>query len=95
MWVRHATRLVKVFGRSAVVPSNRLPLRVAPAPGEAIDSWLEVTARYMDLPLRPVARVLDLPSLRDQPGLDGSRVASSTSYRQPRGCHRALLKPSL
>ena len=55
------TTKVKVFGRSAVVPSNRLPLRVAPAPGEAIDSWLEVTARYMALPLRAVARALDLP----------------------------------
>lgn len=61
MWVRSATGLVKVFGRSAVVPSNRLPLRVAPAPGEAIDSWLEETARYMALPLRAVARALDLP----------------------------------
>jgi hypothetical protein len=47
--------------RGAVVPSDRLPLRVAPAPGEAIDSWLEVTARYMALPLRAVARALDLP----------------------------------
>ena len=32
-----------------------------PAPGEAIDSWLEETARYMALPLRAVARALDLP----------------------------------
>jgi hypothetical protein len=58
--LRSAQHLVKVVGRSALVPSNRLPLRVAPAPGEAIDSWLEVTARYMDLPLRAVASALDL-----------------------------------
>jgi hypothetical protein len=52
---------VKVVDLSAVVPGLRLPLRVAPAPGEAIDSWLEVTARRMALPLGAVARALDLP----------------------------------
>ena len=54
-------QLVKVVGRRAVVPSNRLPLRVAPVPGEAADSWLEVTARFMDLPLRAVVCALELP----------------------------------
>ena len=34
---------------------------MTPTPGEAIDSWLEVTARRMDLPLGAVARALDLP----------------------------------
>ena len=33
----------------------------APVPKEAIDSWLEVTACRMDLPLGAVARALDLP----------------------------------
>ena len=61
MWVRPATGIVNVLGRSAVVPSNRLPLRVAPAPGEAIDSWLEATASHMALPHRAVARALGLP----------------------------------
>jgi hypothetical protein len=54
--------LVKVVDLSAVVPGRGLPLRVAPAPGEAIDSWLEVTARRMDLPLGAVARALNLPT---------------------------------
>ena len=54
-------RLVKIVDRSAVAPGRRLPLRVTPTPGEAIDSWLEVTARRMDLPLGAVARALDLP----------------------------------
>lgn len=40
---------------------RRLPVRVAPAPGEAIDSWLEATAGGMDLSLAAVARALDLP----------------------------------
>jgi len=35
---------------------------VAPAPGEAIDSWLEATARRTDLPLGAIARALDLPT---------------------------------
>jgi hypothetical protein len=54
-------RLVKVVEFSAVAPGLRLPLRVAPVPGEAIDSWLELTARRMDLPLGAVAGALDLP----------------------------------
>jgi hypothetical protein len=49
-------RLVKIVERGAVAPGRRLPLRVTPTPGEAIDSWLEVTARDMDLPLGAVAR---------------------------------------
>jgi len=44
-----------------VATGRRLPLRVAPVPGEAIDSWLEVTAGRMDLSLGAVARALDLP----------------------------------
>ncbi|MBV8346275.1 MAG: TniQ family protein [Mycolicibacterium sp.] len=43
-----------------MVIRRRLPLRVEPLPGEAIDSWLEVTARRMELPLGAVARALDL-----------------------------------
>ena len=54
-------RLVKIVELSAVAPGRRLLLRVTPTPGEAIDSWLEVTARDMDLPLGAVARALDLP----------------------------------
>jgi hypothetical protein len=57
----YAASLVKIVDRSAVAPGRRLPLRVTPTPGEAIDSWLEVTARRMDLPLGAVARALDLP----------------------------------
>jgi hypothetical protein len=53
--------LTKFFGCIAVAPSNRLPLRLAPAPGKTIDSWLAVTARDMALPLGAVARALDLP----------------------------------
>lgn len=54
-------RLVKVVDLGAVATGRRLPLRVAPVQGEAIDSWLEVTARRMDLSLGAVARALDLP----------------------------------
>jgi hypothetical protein len=34
---------------------------VAPAPGEAIDSWLEVTANQMGITLGALARAVDLP----------------------------------
>jgi transposase len=40
------------------------PLRVAPLPGEAIDSWLEAIARRMAVPLLDVTRALDLPRAR-------------------------------
>ena len=110
MWVRSATGLVKVFGRSAVVPSNRLPLRVAPAPGEAIDSWLEETARYMALPLRAVARALDLPVAtrptwirwlsRDQLDVIQAATGVSTSVVEAltlkcQRRHRAAARPQL
>jgi hypothetical protein len=36
-------------------------------PAEAIDSWFEVTARHMDLPLGAVAGVLDLPIVTRPP----------------------------
>lgn len=39
---------------------TRLPVRVKPVEGEAIDSWLEHTARRMDLPLASLARMLQL-----------------------------------
>lgn len=41
--------------------TRRLPVRVVPVPGEAIDSWLEATAERMALPLRAVARAVGLP----------------------------------
>lgn len=53
-------RVVKVVDLSAVAPSLRLPLRVAPVPGKRSTSWLEVTAGRMDLSLGAVARALDL-----------------------------------
>lgn len=39
-----------------------LPLRVWPTAGEAIDSWLEMTACRLSLPLGLVVRELDLPT---------------------------------
>jgi hypothetical protein len=39
-----------------------LPLRVWPIAGEAIDSWLEMTAYRLQLPLGLVIRKLDLPA---------------------------------
>jgi hypothetical protein len=54
-------RLVEVVDLSTVATGRRLPPRVAPAPGEPIDSWLEATAHWMDLPLGAIARALDLP----------------------------------
>ena len=54
-------RLVEVVDFSTVATGRRLPLRAAPVPGEAIDSWREATAVRMDLPLGAVARALNLP----------------------------------
>jgi len=44
------------------VTARRLPVRVAPVPGESIDSWLEATAERMELSLGAVVRALQLPS---------------------------------
>jgi hypothetical protein len=44
------------------VTLQRLPVRVAPVHGEAIDSWLEAIASNMDLPFGVLARALGLPS---------------------------------
>lgn len=38
-----------------------LPVRVAPAPGECIDSWLDATAAVMEVTLGDVTRQLHLP----------------------------------
>jgi hypothetical protein len=43
-----------------VAALSALPVRVRPAPGESIDSWLEITALAMDATLGAVARSLDL-----------------------------------
>jgi hypothetical protein len=56
-------RLVKVVDRSAVVPDSRLPLRVAPARGEAIDSWRE-SNRSSHGPSTPCFRPRAEPSHR-------------------------------
>jgi hypothetical protein len=40
-----------------------MPVRLTPAPGEAIDSWLEATAIAMDLSLGAVVRWSDLPTV--------------------------------
>ncbi|MFJ2815168.1 TniQ family protein [Streptomyces sp. NPDC087294] len=39
-----------------------LPIRLAPLPGEALDSWLEALARRLDSPLGEVLHHLGLPS---------------------------------
>jgi hypothetical protein len=41
---------------------RRLASRVAPVPGETIDSWLEATASRMQMPLGALARRLELPT---------------------------------
>lgn len=46
-----------------------LPVRVKPMPGEAIDSWIEATARSMDSTVGWVARRLDLPTQTRPPWL--------------------------
>jgi hypothetical protein len=44
------------------VTARRLASRVAPVHGEAIDSWLEMTALRMQVPLGALARRLELPT---------------------------------
>jgi hypothetical protein len=53
--------LVRVVDSSIVATVRRLPLRVEPLPGEAIDSWLEVTAAQINITLSALARAVDLP----------------------------------
>lgn len=48
-------------------PVRTLPIRLPPLPGEALDSWLEATARRMDTALGDVLLHLGFP-VRHQPG---------------------------
>jgi hypothetical protein len=50
-----------------VVTRRQLPVRVGPHQGEAIDSWLEATARQMKVTVGAVARAADL-SIATRPG---------------------------
>ncbi|MFL4492407.1 TniQ family protein [Streptomyces sp. VTCC 41912] len=44
-----------------MTPLRVLPLRVAPLPGEGLDSWLEALARRNGLPIQALLKVLHLP----------------------------------
>ena len=63
-WRQFALSVLKgtAPGAESVVTLGRLPVRVVPVHGEAIDSWLDAIASSMDLPLGALARVLDLPT---------------------------------
>jgi hypothetical protein len=57
--------------------TKRLPVRVEPIAGEAIDSWLEATALHMGVAMGPVVRVLGLPANSHAPWitwLDPDRI---------------------
>jgi hypothetical protein len=54
---------------SHVTGETLLPIRVEPVVGEAIDSWLEATARSMDMTLSGLARRLNLPAATLPPWL--------------------------
>ena len=54
-------RLVKVVDRSAVVPDSSCRFEWRRREGKRSIPGAKVTARRMDLPLRAVARALDLP----------------------------------
>ena len=59
------------------VVTERLPVRVEPIAGEAIDSWLEATALHMGVAIGPVVRVLGLPAKSHAPWitwLDPDRI---------------------
>jgi hypothetical protein len=51
-------RFAEVADLGAVIARRRLPLRVDPIDGEAIDSWLEATAMHMGTIVGALARVL-------------------------------------
>jgi hypothetical protein len=44
-----------------VVMHRRLPVRMEPFQGEAIDAWLEATARPIQTTVSALARAVDLP----------------------------------
>ena len=54
-------RFAEVADLGAAIARRRLPLRVAPLHGEAIDSWLEATARHMGTTVGALARAVELP----------------------------------
>jgi hypothetical protein len=45
-----------------LVVTERLPVRVEPVQGEAIDSWLAAMARAMDVRIGSIARIFGLPA---------------------------------
>lgn len=54
--------LAPVARRLESIVAGRFPVRVDPVPGEAIDSWLEATARSMDVTVGSIARKMELPA---------------------------------
>lgn len=80
------------IGSKPVAAVAGFPIRVTPAPGEAIDSWLEATAIAMDLSMGSVVRWLKLPAVtkpqwlswmpRDQLDLVASAAGTSAQVIQ-------------
>jgi hypothetical protein len=62
--VQLAVGSVQVARRGVVVPRRRLPLRIQPLAGEAVDSWLEATAAHMDTTVGVLARMVGLSVAR-------------------------------
>jgi TniQ len=60
-------RFAEVADLGAVIARRRLPLRVDPIEGEAIDSWLEATAKHMGTTVGALARATELP-IATRPG---------------------------
>ena len=71
-----------------MTPLRTLPIRIAPLPGEALDSWLDALAYRMHMPVGDLLRSVGLnaaPEEGDQ-GMPCGRLdgRSSSRMRQPR-----------
>ena len=58
--VRLAGGFIQFVHRGVMIPRRRLPPRIEPLEGQAIDSWLEATAQHMDTTVGALARLAGL-----------------------------------
>ena len=89
---RPPTGSIKVIDlRHGSKPSALRELGQGKAARGTIDSWLEVTARRMDLPLG-VARALDLPTATRPTWIRWLSLDQLDVIQAATGCHRVSLK---
>lgn len=58
-----------------------MPIRCAPDPGEALDSWLEFTAARLACPFTDVLSALGLPNRETERGCPGAACLDHPAHQ--------------